>query len=190
MEDDWLEWTTRRLILYVSSPKSSPRISNIDRPDLWHKRLGHPSQACLQLVSSLLAIPINKNLIPIHNNCSICPKVKQTRLPFPLSTIKSHSPFSLLHCDICGPHKTPTHFGKLFFLTIVDDYNRCTWLFLMNHKSETKHLLESFITFAQNQFQAYIKAIRVDNGLKFISMYDFFSQKSIECQRTYVYTPQ
>ena len=30
-------------------------------PDLWHKRLEHPSPACLQLASSLL--PINKNLI-------------------------------------------------------------------------------------------------------------------------------
>ena len=95
-----------------------------------------------------------------------------------------------MHCDIWGSHKTPTHFGKRFFLTIVDDYTRCTWLFLKNHKSETQHLLESFITFAQNQFQTSIKIIRVDNRLEFISMYDFFSQKSIECQRTCVYTPQ
>jgi len=52
---------------------------------------------------------------------------------------------------------------NVFFLTIVDDYTRCTWLFLMNHKSEIQHLLESFITFAQNQFQTFIKTIRVDN---------------------------
>ena len=44
-------------------------------------------------------------------------------------------------------------------------------------QSETQHLLESFITFAQNQFQASIKTIRVDNRLKFISMYDFFLKK-------------
>jgi len=58
----------------------------------------------------------------------------------------------------------------------------------MNHKFETQHLLESFITFVQNQFQACIKTIRVDNGLKFISMRNFFLKKGIECQR--VYTPQ
>jgi len=52
-------------------------------------------------------------------------------------------------------------------------------------------LLESFITFAQNQFQASIKTIRVDNELEFISMHDFFFlKKGIECQRTCVYTPQ
>jgi len=48
----------------------------------------------------------------------------------------------------------------------------------------------SFISFAQNQFQACIKTIRVDNGLEFIAMYDFFFKKGIECQRTCVYTPQ
>ena len=93
-------------------------------PDLWHKRLKHPSPTHLQLASSLL--PIRKNLILIHNNSSICLIAKQTRLPFPLSTIKSHSLFNLLYCDIWGLHKTPTHFGKRFFLIIVDDYTRCT----------------------------------------------------------------
>ena len=116
--------------------------------NLWHKRTSFFGVSTLE--SSLLPIPISKNLISIHNNRSICPKAKQTKLPFPLSTIKSHSLFNILHCDIWGPHKSPTHFGKCFFLTIVDDYTRCTWLFLMNHKSETQHLLESFITFAQN----------------------------------------
>jgi len=178
-------------LYYMSPLPNQAHASQISiDPDLWHKRLEHPSQACLQLVSSLLPIPISKNLILIHNNCSICPKAKQRRLPFPLSTIKSHSPFNLLQCDICGPHKNPTHFGKRFYLTIVDDYTRCTWLFLINHKSETQHLLESFITFAQNQFQTSIKTIRVDNGLEFISMYYFFLKKGIECQRTCVYTLQ
>jgi len=44
----------------------------------------------------------------------------------------------------------------------------------MNHKSETQHLLESFITFAKNQFQAFIKIICVDNKLEFMSMRNFF----------------
>ena len=138
----------------------------------------------------LTTYPISKNLILIHNNCSICPKAKQTRLLFPLSTKKSHSPFNLLHCDIWVLIKPQLILENVFFLTIVDDYTRCTWLFLMNHKSKTQHILESFITFAQNQFQISIKTIRVDNGLKFISLYDFFLKKGIECQHICVYTPQ
>ena len=108
-------------LYYMSPLQNQAHASQISTdPDLWHKRLWHPSSARLQLASSLL--PISKNLILIHNNCSICPKAKQTRLPFPLSTIKSHS-LNLLHCDIWGPHKTPTHFEKRFF----SNYSR--WLY-------------------------------------------------------------
>jgi len=86
---------------YMSTLPNQAHTSQISTdPDLWHNRLGHPFPACLQLASSLLPIPISKNLILIHNNCSICPKAKEIRLPSPLSTIKSYSPFNLLHCDI------------------------------------------------------------------------------------------
>jgi len=61
-------------LYYMSPLPNQAHTSQISTdPDLWHKRLGHPSPACLQLASSLLSIPISKNLIPIHNNCSICP---------------------------------------------------------------------------------------------------------------------
>jgi len=103
-------------LYYMSSLPNQAHASQISTdPDLWHKRLRHPSPACLQLASSLLPIPISKNLIPIHNNYSICSKAKQTRLPFTLSTIKSHSPFNLLHCDIWGPHTTQLILENVFF---------------------------------------------------------------------------
>ena len=58
----------------------------------------------------------------------------QTRLPFSLSTIKFDSPFNLLHCDIWGTHKTPTHLWKTFFF-----YNS-RWLYSMylgiSHESQ------------------------------------------------------
>jgi len=111
-------------LYYMSPLPNQAHTSQVSTDhDLWHKRLEHPSPACLQLASSLL--PISKNLIPSHNNCSICPKARQTRLPFPLSTIKYYSPFNLLHCDIWGPHKILTHFGKRFF----SHYSR--WLYYM-----------------------------------------------------------
>jgi len=97
-EDDWLGKQHAGLYYMSPLPNQADTSQISTDPDLWHKRLGHPSPACLQLASSLL--PISKNLILIHNNCSICLKAKQTRLPFPLSIIKSHSPFNLLHCDI------------------------------------------------------------------------------------------
>ena len=68
--------------------------------------------------------------------CDICPIAKQKRLPFFSSTHVSNLPFDLIHCDLWGPLSTLTIDGYKYFLTIVDDFSRCTWIYLMKTKSE------------------------------------------------------
>jgi len=84
--------------------------------------------------------------------------------------------FSLLHCDVWDPHKISTHIGLHYFLTIVDVFSRCTWIFLMHHKSETQFLLTNFIQFVKTQFQINVQMIRVDNGTKCIPLRSFLEK--------------
>jgi hypothetical protein len=115
-------------LYYMSPLQHTPASYQVSLSShLWHMRLGHPSPSRLRLASPLLP----SKTISFDNNCSVCPMAKQTRLPFPLSLISTKAAFDLLHCDIWGPHKIPTHSGARFFLTIVDDFTRCTWIFLM-----------------------------------------------------------
>ena len=95
-------------------------------------------------------------------------------LPFSTSSISSNKPFELIHCDIWGPFKAPSFSGAKYFLTIVDDFSRFTWVFLMHHKSETKKFLTNFFSYVKTQFNTTIKNIWVDNGGKFFSMQEFF----------------
>lgn len=81
-------------------------------------QLGHPFPSRLKLASPLLS---SSNI----------------------SSITTHAPFDLLHCDIWGPHKVPTHSGARFFLTIVDDFTRCTINITLNLSSS--HLLLLFV---------------------------------------------
>lgn len=67
-----------------------------------------------------------------------------------------------------------------FFLTIVDDFLRCTWVYLLKHKSQTQLILEQFCTMVETQFSKSIRDISYDNGTKFI-MRDFFAKKGIFC---------
>ena len=60
----------------------------------------------------------------------------------------------------------------------------------MQYKSETHKFLQTFITFAQTQFHAIIKKIRVDNGSEFFPIKTFLQCQGIEYQHTCVYTPQ
>ena len=82
---------------------------------------------------------------------------KQSRLPFSPSTISSLKPFELIHCDIWGRYRHPSLTGAHYFLTIVDDFTRFTWIFLMRQKDEAQSLLKKFFSFVQTQFESHIK---------------------------------
>ena len=81
--------------------------------------------------------------------------------------------FDLIHYDVWGPFAQPTQNGFRYFLSIVDDSTRSTWIYHMKHKSETRFLLQPFYNMICIQFNTKIKAIRIDN-LKEFFMKDFF----------------
>ena len=64
---------------------------------------------------------------------------------FSQSTSCSSHCFELIHVDIWGSFTISFKNGSHFFLTIVDDYSRCTWIYLMKHKSETFNILIHFL---------------------------------------------
>jgi len=131
-------------LYYMSSISQAPLSYHVSPlSTIWHQRLGHPSLARLKLLSSF----IPSMSVSFDNNCYVCPMAKQTRSSFPLSNISTSAPFSLLHCDIWGPHRILSHSGARYFLTIIDDFTRCTWVFHMSSKSDTQPLLKSFFPF-------------------------------------------
>jgi len=79
--------------------------------DVWHKRVGHIPYKRMKL------LPIDIDFSDLQQDvpCDICPKAKQQRLPFQLSTISSTSAFELIHVDTWGPYHTKNHSGHRFF---------------------------------------------------------------------------
>ena len=75
------------------------------------------------------------------------------------------------------------------FFTLVDDYNRCTWVFLMKYKSEASSLIQFFYNLILTQFNLPIKVIRSDNGPEF-ALNSFYASKGIMHQLSCVKTPQ
>lgn len=93
--------------------------------------------------------------------------------------------FDLIHCDIWGPFYVSTLNGFKYFLTIVDDCSRCTWVYLMKLKSDTQSILQSFFSFIENQFHTSIKSLRSYNGLEF-PMPKFYSKRGTPQQNSVV----
>jgi len=77
----------------------------------------------------------------------ICHFAKQKRLPFPRSASKSKKCFDLIHVDVWRSYLLSSIHGHKYFLTIVDDYLRYTWVFPLKQKSEVVKILKNFIVF-------------------------------------------
>ena len=79
-----------------------------------------------------------------------------------------------------------------FFLTIVDDCTRTTWVYLLQYKSDSLSTLETFYNYVVTHFDCKIKHIRSDNALEFQDSpcEQFFSQKGIQHQTSCADRPQ
>ena len=110
--------------------------STVSNSILWHNRIGHPSSSRLHLISSIiLDVTFCDKEFPV---CTVCPLAKQKRLSFPNENNICSSIFDLVHCDIWGPFSIPSINGFKYFLTIVDDCSRCTWVYLLKFKYDAR----------------------------------------------------
>lgn len=135
--------------------------SRLDEAKLLHLRLGHISYSKLSTISNNVDVNCIKDSI-----CTICPVERQHRLSFFSSNTKTSKKIELLHIDVWGIYKTFTHHGCKYFLTIVDDYSRATWVHLMQSKTDSVSIIQNFLYFIQNQFHTTVKIIRTDNALE------------------------
>ncbi|GKD38577.1 putative RNA-directed DNA polymerase, partial [Tanacetum coccineum] len=119
-------------------------------------------------------------------------RAKQTREPFPLSDQKSEKPGELVHLDLWGPYKVSSREGFKYFLTIVDDYSREVWTYLLKTKDEVFDCLVNFIKLIHNQFNAKIKTFKSDNGTEFVNkkMFTLFSDLGIIHHTFCTHSPQ
>jgi transposase InsO family protein len=94
--------------------------------------------------------------------------------------------------DLFGPIAYISIGGSKYYLVIVDDYSRFTWVFFLQEKLETQETLKGFLRRAQNEFGLRIKKIRIDNGTEFKNsqIEDFLEDEGIKHEFSSPYTPQ
>lgn len=153
---------------------------------LWHARLGHVSFKRLRHVDGVAKCDYTELM------CPVCPVAKQTRLSFPTSTITSEHVFDLIHVDLWGPYKLKSITNAVYMLTIVDDYSRFCWTYMLKTKDQVLLALKSFFNYVLTHFGKRIKVLRTDNGTEFVNSAcsSFLQEHGTLHQRTCVYTPQ
>lgn len=146
-------------------------------------------------IAMLKKIPSLKDNSSFHTDlqykCEFFPLARQTKRPFPSSSSRCLESFESIHMDVWRPYRTTAVSGMRFFLTLVDDYTRWTWIFLMKLKSDVPVLLRDFIAMIHTRFNKKIKMFRSDNGGKFFNSTckELFQSQGILHQISCPYTP-
>lgn len=173
--------------LSSSSAPSHNHSAFLISSEVWQQRLGHPSFDKIQTLSKDIHLSIPKDT---HDTfCKLCHLAKQKRMSFRSSNNLSSQPFDLIHLDVWGPFHVSTSEGYRYFLTIVDDCTRATWVYLLTNKSSVTTIFPEFIQFIETQYQKKIKAIRSDNAPE-LSFTSLLKTKGIIHYFSCVYTPQ
>uniref|UniRef100_A0A2N9GCI3 Integrase catalytic domain-containing protein n=1 Tax=Fagus sylvatica TaxID=28930 RepID=A0A2N9GCI3_FAGSY len=117
---------------------------------------------------------------------------KMHQLPFPTSNKTVNSPFELIHADLWGPAPVVASNSFRFYLVLVDEFTKFTWVYLLKHKSETFQVFTQFRAMIDTQFSLPIKILRTDCGGEFLStpFNQFCLSKGILHQLSCPHTPQ
>ncbi|KAL0312603.1 UNVERIFIED_CONTAM: Retrovirus-related Pol polyprotein from transposon TNT 1-94 [Sesamum radiatum] len=125
--------------------------------------------------------------------CEACLQGKQHKRPFPSGTSwRAKAVLELIHTDVCGPMRTPSHEQNRYFILFIDDYSRMTWVYFMREKSEVFKIFKKFKNLVEKQSGQRIKVLRSDRGKEYNnSEFDkFCEEEGIDHQTTVSYNPQ
>ena len=172
-------------LFHLTSPLCSTACTSTEAPLLLHSNLCHPSLSKFRKL-----VPHFSSLSSLE--CESCQLGKHTRILFPKRLdpqTKSH--FELVHIDVWGPSRPTSTLGFRYFVTFIDDYSRCTWLFLMKTRVELFSIFQKFHAEIHTQFNTYILILRSDNAKEYFFMpsSSFMSSHGILHQSSYAYTP-
>ncbi|GMF60746.1 unnamed protein product [Phytophthora fragariaefolia] len=174
---------------------------------LWHKRLGHPNFRLMQDMSK------TKALADLHRAqddntyfCRSCVYAKSHRTPFNNAPVeRAKAPLGKVHSDMTGPFPVPTLSGCHTFLTIIVDYSRYMYLYVIRNKSELYECYERFrqsavtlfrkdiehFEYRTNHFDPEIQVLQSDNAKEYEKLGRHISRAyGTHAQFTNAYTPQ
>ena len=109
--------------------------------DLWHHCLCHHHLAGVKKLSSgnlVTGFKLDSQAEP-DPVCEACKAGKMHADPFPSSLSRASRPLQLVHSDVHGPLKVPTHQGHHYWVTFIDDCSCFKAVYLMKHKSHTHY---------------------------------------------------
>lgn len=177
---------------YYSDNTFSVFVSSVDSDHnsvVWHARLDHIGQERMtRLAKEGLLGSLTKVKLP---KCEPCLAGKATKKPFGKAS-RALGTLDLIHSDICGPMNVKARNGAIYFLTLIDDYSRYGYVFLLSHCHEALDVFKRFVLEVETKLDRRVKTLRTDRGREYLlDMFkSFCEEKGIDRHLMIPYTPQ
>lgn len=139
-------------------------LSRASELEPWHKRLGHPNFLCMCKMFPLICS--NKTLDLLCDSCEIA---RHHCTHFPSTPYHPSKPFSIIHSDLCGPSRISNRTQSKWFIILIDDHTRVSWVFLLKDKTEVYQTFIDFYKMILTQFDTKIQTLHTDDGTEYFN---------------------
>ena len=137
----------------MKEEKEECHLSKYDERWIWHRRLGHLNfDHIIKLVKNGAVKYLPKISKPYGSACKPCEMAKITRTQFKSKNFTStDKPLQLVHMDLCGPSRKEGTRRERYFMLVIDDYSRLTWVAFLKEKSKAFEKFKIFKPPTNNQ---------------------------------------
>jgi transposase InsO family protein len=159
---------------------------------LWHQILGHIGEKGLQTLHS-------KGMVGGMSNCTLnfyfCEHFiygKHDRVRFSSGATSAKGILELIHSDVFGHVFVPSLGKYVYYVSLIDDFSRNTWIYFLRNKYEVFDKFKEFKAMVENHKEKKIKVLRTDNGGEFYrnEFEELCKKFGISRKNTTSYTPQ
>jgi hypothetical protein len=170
------------------APKSALHNKLILDCSLWHHCQGHIGKDALEKAIWLKLgnrLLIDSNT-PLLLHCKPCIIGKHHCNPFPAKALHCATHIlQRIHSDVLMV-PVATSSGYCYWVTIINDWSRYGWIYLLKRKSDVFEAFKVFKAFVELQFGALIECLHNNKGGKYIGyLWDaFFTQTGIQRKHT------
>jgi len=82
-------------------------------------------------------------------DCSTCKLGKRKTLPFPIFGSRANTCFEIIHSDVWGIALVISHPQYKYFVTFIDDYSLCTWIYFLRTIAEVFTAFQTFLAYIE-----------------------------------------
>jgi len=127
-----------------------------------------------------------------NNVFSFCITSRMTRFPHMSTSKKNRNTLDLVHSDSSGPFPVPSYCNSLYYISLIGDATRVSWVRFMQQTSETTKIVKYFVAEMELQNHKISAAVRTDNGREYVTkdLKGFFTSKGIIHEFSPPYSPE